>query len=107
MVGLSEDLKDTISLLESKQVDGVVYARLPLEYYLHQNPKAPYQLANFNLGIQPYGIALPLNSPLTRQLDERILQLPTQLRLQQIRQSWFQSLGESTGPTTRESGDSQ
>jgi polar amino acid transport system substrate-binding protein len=102
-VSVAETLEDAISLLENKQVDGVVYTRLPLEYFLHQNPKAPYQLANFNLGPQPYGIALPLNSPLTGKLNQHILQLPTQLRLQEIQQTWFRSLGESVGQTTGES----
>ncbi len=93
-VSVAETLEEAIALLESKQVDGVIDTRLPLEYYLHQHPKAPYQLANFNLGPQPYGIALPLNSPLTQKLNEHILKLPNQLRLQQIHQTWFQSLEE-------------
>jgi polar amino acid transport system substrate-binding protein len=93
-VSVTETLEEAITLLESKRVDGVINTRLALEYYLHQNPKTPYRLANFNLGPQPYGIALPLNSPLTQKLNEHILQLPTQLRLQQIRQTWFQSLEE-------------
>lgn len=103
-VSVTEDLEAAIDLLESQQVDGVVYARLPLEYYLHQHPQVPYQLASFSLGPQPYGIALPLNSPLTQELNQYILQLPTQINMQKIRQTWFQSLRKVSGH--RSDGDS-
>lgn len=100
-VSVTEDLEAAIDLLESQQVDGVVYARLPLEYYLHQHPQVPYQLASFSLGPQPYGIALPLNSPLTQELNQYILQLPTQINMQRFARPGSNPSGKfrATAPT--------
>ena len=94
-VSETEHLSEAIKLLANGQVDGLVGSRGGLEYYLHQNPQAPYQLANFNFGSQTYGIALPLNSPLTRQLNERLLQLNIQFRLHEIREDWLKSFDEN------------
>ena len=93
-VSETEHLADAIKLLANGQVDGVVGARDGLEYYLHQHPQAPYQLAHFNFGTQTYGIALPLNSPLTRKLNELLLQLDIQFRLHEIREDWLKSFNE-------------
>jgi len=106
-VSVTESLEAAIDLLESQQVDGVVSTRLSLEYYLHQHPKVPYQVASFSLGSQPYGIALPLNSPLTRELNHYILQLPSQISMQRIRQTWFQSLEEASDNSSEDHNGSQ
>lgn len=90
-VSETENLPEAVKLLQNGQVDGVVYSRHVLEYYLHQYPQAPYQLANFNFGSQSIGIALPLDSPLTQKLDELILQLHIQIRFHEIRQDWSKS----------------
>ena len=84
-----EHLSDAISLLESNQVDGVIYTKLTLEYYLQENPQVPYQLVKFNVGTQNYGIALPPNSPLTRKLNKEILSIDMQIRLQEILETWY------------------
>ncbi len=93
-VSETERMSEAINLLADGQVDGVVAPRDGLEYYLHQHPQAPYQLANFNFGTQAYGIALPLNSPLTRKLNELLLQLDIQFRLHEIREDWLKSFNE-------------
>lgn len=82
-------LSDAISLLKSEQVDGVIYTRLTLEHYLEENPQASYQLVQFNLGRQNYGIALTPNNPLTKKLNEKILSIEMQLRFQSIVEDWF------------------
>ena len=94
-VSETEYLSEAIALLASGQVDGVVYERDALKYYLHQHPQALYQMANFNFGSQSYGIALPLNSPLTQKLNQLILQLNIQLRFQEIQDDWFKYLDEN------------
>ncbi|WP_041237783.1 hypothetical protein [Gloeothece citriformis] len=48
-----------------------------------------YRLANFNFGVQYYGIALRSNSPLTRKLNEKILSLEMQMRVQEILDNWY------------------
>ncbi|MDJ0904067.1 MAG: transporter substrate-binding domain-containing protein [Xenococcus sp. MO_188.B8] len=94
-VSETEHLADAIKLLANGQVDGVVGDRDGLEYYLHQHPQAPYKLAHFNFGTQAYGIALPLNSPLTKKLNELLLQLNIQFRLHEIREDWLKSFDEN------------
>ncbi len=94
-VSETDHLSDAIKLLANGQVDGVVGARDGLEFYLHQHPQAPYQLANFNFGTQAYGIALPRNSPLTRKFNELLLQLNIQFRLHEIREDWLKSFDEN------------
>ena len=94
-VSETERLSEAINLLAKGQVDGVVAPRDSLNYYLLQNPQAPYQLANFNFGTQAYGIALPLNSPLTRKLNEIILQLDIQFRFHEIREDWLKSFDDN------------
>ncbi|MDJ0904062.1 MAG: transporter substrate-binding domain-containing protein [Xenococcus sp. MO_188.B8] len=91
----TEHLSEAINLLANGQVDGVVGPRDDLYYYLLQHPQAPYQLANFNFGTQTYGIALPLNSPLTRKFNELLLQLDIQFRLHEIREDWLKSFDET------------
>lgn len=88
MVGV-EHISGGISLLESNQVDGVLYTRLVLEHYLQENPKAPYQLVGFNIGSQYYSIALTPNDPLTQKLNEKLLSIKMQLRFQEIQENWF------------------
>ena len=82
-------LSEAVALLKSNQVDGVIYTRLTLEHYLHENPNAPYQLVGFNVGTQNYGMALNPNNPLTRQLNEKILSIDMQLRFQEIIENWL------------------
>ena len=82
-------LSDAVSLLKDNQVDGVIYTRLTLEHYLHNNPSAPYQLVEFTLGTENYGIALTSNSSLTRHLNEKILSIDMQIRFKEIEENWF------------------
>ena len=94
-VSETEHVSEAIKLLANGQVDGLVSSRHALEYYLHQHPQAPYQLANFNFGSQSFGIALPLNSPLTRKLNELMLQLDIQFRLHEIQDNWIKSFNKN------------
>ncbi|MGB5711934.1 MAG: transporter substrate-binding domain-containing protein [Waterburya sp.] len=91
-VSETQNLPEAVKLLKNGQVDGVVSSRDVLEYYLNQHPQASYQLADFSFGSQSIGIALPLDSPLTRKLDEVILQLNIQIRFHEIRQDWSKSI---------------
>ena len=94
-VSETESLSEAVKLLQNGHVDGVVSPRVALDYYLPQNPQASYQLADFDFGSQSVGIALPLNSPLTRKLNELLLQLNIQFRLHEIREDWLKSFDEN------------
>lgn len=85
-----KDLASGITQLENKQVDAILYSRLFLENYLHQNPQVAYRVANFTVGTENYGIALTPNNPLTKKLNEQLLDIDMQIRIKQIRDNWFQ-----------------
>jgi polar amino acid transport system substrate-binding protein len=90
MIGV-EHISGGVALLESNRVDGILYTRLALEHYLQENPQAPYQVLDFNLGHQNYSIALTPNHPLTQKLNEQLLSIEMQLRFKEIQETWFKS----------------
>ncbi len=83
-----EEIEEGIKLLDANQVDGVLYSRLVLEHYLHENPRVPYQILGFDLGIQNYSIALTPNHPLTKKLNEQLLLIEMQLKFKEIQENW-------------------
>ena len=85
-----KDLASGITQLKNKQVDAILYSRLFLENYLHQNPQIDYRMANFSLGTEYYSIALTANNPLTKKLNEQLFNIDTQIKFQQIADNWFQ-----------------
>ena len=86
-----DSLSEGIRKLESNQVDGVIYSRLALEYYLYQNPQLPYGVVDFDIGTQNYSIALTQDNPLTEKLNEQIVSIDMQLRFQEFKETWFKS----------------
>ncbi|MGK7942167.1 MAG: transporter substrate-binding domain-containing protein [Crocosphaera sp.] len=86
-----DSLSEGIRQLESNQVDGVLYSRLVLEYYLYQNPQAPYRVVDFDIGTQNYSIALTQDHPLTEKLNEEIVSIEMRLRFQEVKETWFKS----------------
>ncbi|MEG3439379.1 hypothetical protein V0288_19790 [Pannus brasiliensis CCIBt3594] len=92
----TDTLPDAIALLEKNQVDGVLYTRGDLEYYLYQHPRVSYQLADFDIGSEYIGIALPFDSPLTRRLNEQILQPRFQLLVREIESNWRRLLDKTS-----------
>lgn len=84
-----EHISQGIVLLESNQVDGVLYTRLALEHYLQENPQSSYQVLGFNLGHQNYSIALTPNNPLTQKLNEKLLSIEMHIRFNEIQENWF------------------
>lgn len=82
------DLDEAISLLDGSHVDGVLANRQGLERHLHHHHPSPFKLAAFDIASSYGGIARPKGSPLTQPLNEVILQLHTQIRLQEIRNNW-------------------
>lgn len=83
-----EEIDQGIKLLESNQVDGVLYSRLVLEHYLNENPQAPYQILGVDVGTQNYSIALTPNHPLTQKLNEQLLSIEMQLKFKEIQENW-------------------
>ena len=86
----TESLNDTIDLLLSEQVDGVVFDRPALQYYLNQHRKVALRLAGFSFARENYGFVLPLKSPRLKRLNVALLQLQQEGQLKAIEDKWLQ-----------------
>jgi polar amino acid transport system substrate-binding protein len=86
-------LEDAIALLSDGKVDGVVFDRPALEYYLAQNPEVELRVAAFTLHAETFGFALPHNSSLTKLLDVTIVRLRENGTLKAISDRWIQGIG--------------
>jgi polar amino acid transport system substrate-binding protein len=86
------DLEDAIALLEAGRVDGVVFDRPALQYYLTQNPDTDLQLADFTLNSEYFGFVLPHSSPLTRPLDLTIVRLREDGTIDAISDRWLEGI---------------
>jgi len=75
--------------LEAGRVDGVVFDSPALKYYLQQHPEVDLRLANFAVSAETYGIALPFESPLLRQLNIRLLKMKQEGTLREIEAKWL------------------
>ncbi len=87
----TDELKDAIDLLLSEQVEGVVFDRPALKYYLHQHRKVALKLrlAGFSFTRENYGFVLPLKSPLLKPLNVALLQLQQEGQLKAIEDKWL------------------
>ncbi|MBC6473096.1 MAG: transporter substrate-binding domain-containing protein [Hormoscilla sp. GM102CHS1] len=83
------NLNDAILLLEAGRVDGVVFDSPALKYYLQKHPEVDLRLANFAVSTETYGIALPFESPLLRQLNVRLLKMQQEGTLREIEAKWL------------------
>ncbi|MGL5083011.1 MAG: transporter substrate-binding domain-containing protein [Microcoleaceae cyanobacterium] len=84
------DLKQAVDLLAIRKVEGVVFDVPALQYYLLQNPDAPFRVAEFALAQENYGFALPWDSPLKQELDVALLELQETGKIQRIAQDWLE-----------------
>ncbi|MEB3887142.1 transporter substrate-binding domain-containing protein [Lyngbya sp. CCY1209] len=85
----TKSLQEAVSLLEEGQVEGVVFDKPALQYYLNQNPELDLKFANFKITIEAYGFALPPNSPLRQKLNVAILELSESGRIEEIANIWL------------------
>lgn len=88
------NLIEAIDLLAADRVDGVVFDRPALEYYLQQHPERDLRLAEFVLATETYGFALPNDSTLTQPLNVSLLHLFQLHKLKDIEQKWLKPEGE-------------
>jgi polar amino acid transport system substrate-binding protein len=84
-------LPEAIDLLSRDRVDGAIFDRPALEYYLQQKPDLDLRLADFILATETYGFALPFDSPLVQRLNVNLLYLFQMQRLKEIEAKWLDS----------------
>ena len=68
-------LQAAIKLLQDGTVEGVIFDRPALRYWLMQNPESGLQLAPFDLAKQTYGFAVRSGSPLRKPINVILLQM--------------------------------
>ena len=68
-------MKAAIKLLQDGQVEGVIFDRPALRYWLMKNPESGLQLAPFDLAKQTYGFALRSDSPMRKKINFSLLQM--------------------------------
>lgn len=100
-------LKDAIAAVAEGNVDGAIFDRPSLQYYLSQNPDRDLQLAEFTLHSENLGFALPRNSPLTRDLSQILLRLEENDIITEISDRWLQQTdGKSQSSSESQSSES-
>ncbi|GAX37648.1 extracellular solute-binding protein [Nodularia sp. NIES-3585] len=90
------NLAEAVKLLSAEEADAVVFDRPAMEYYLTQNPKLNLKLTNLSLGTELYGFVLPIDSPLTKDLNIELRQMSENGSLQKIATRWLNSTPEDT-----------
>ncbi|WP_414548905.1 transporter substrate-binding domain-containing protein [Anabaena sp. CCY 0017] len=89
-------LADAVKLLSAKSADAVVFDRPAMEYYLTQNPELNVKLTNLSLGTELYGFVLPIDSPLTKDLNIELRLMSENGSLKDIANRWLSYISEDT-----------
>ena len=77
-------LEKAAELLISGKVDGVIFDRPSLRYYIKQNPDKPLKLASFNLSRETFGFVLHVDNPYLRSIDVELLRLYSTGKIDEI-----------------------
>lgn len=77
-------LADAVELLSNDKTDAVVFDRPAMKYYLNQNPELNMKITELSLGTELYGFVLPIDSPLTKQLNIQLRRMSEDSSLEQI-----------------------
>lgn len=88
-VRATSSLTEAIELLNNKQVEGVIFDRPALRYYLVEHPDLDFKVSPLVIASESYGFVLPLNSPLERSLNANLLEAIYNKRLHEISQKWL------------------
>jgi polar amino acid transport system substrate-binding protein len=82
-------VEDAYRLLERGEVDAVVYDAPVLLYYAATGGKGKVQVVGQLLRPENYGIAVPTNSPLRKELNRILLELAADGTYQNLYDRWF------------------
>ena len=84
-----ERIDDAYALLQSGQVQAIVFDAPVLLYYAETRGKGAVQVVGPTLKDEYYGIALPAGSPLRKPINEALLQLMQDGAYTEIHNKWF------------------
>ena len=85
-----DNLAAAAAALEAGEVKGVVYDSPLLRYFLSENPAARLSLVGPLFDLQDYGFALPLGSPLRKQVNAALLDLQVGGATGKLEADWFE-----------------
>ena len=77
-------LNQAVELLLDNKVEGVIFDRPTLRYYIKEHPSEPIELVNFNLSKETFGFVLQADSLLQRPIDVQLLRLFSSGEIDQI-----------------------
>jgi polar amino acid transport system substrate-binding protein len=83
-------IDEAYALLESGEVEAVVYDAPVLLYYAHHEGRGKVQLAGSIFEDESYGIALPTGSPLREAINNSLLRLKENGTYDEIYAHWFE-----------------
>jgi len=89
VIGAS-DLREAIEKLENKEVDAVVFDRPQLLYFLKDNKNEDLTISKAEYYKQGYGIAFPINSVLTPEVNRALLELAESQKIEDIVHAYIQ-----------------
>ena len=84
-----DNFEQAYQKLKKKEVSAVVYDRPQMMYFLKKNGEENMHISKAEYYKQGYGFATHINSPLTRKLNIRLLELSEQNRINRIVQAWL------------------
>lgn len=82
-------IDDAYALLDSGNVQAIVYDYPVLLYHTHQNPEKHYTVPGGPFNTEEYGIALPEDSPLQETINRALLRLHENGKYDQIYNKWY------------------
>ena len=85
------DVPAAADALHSGSVKAVVYDSPILRYYIAQNPSASFSLVGQPFDPQDYGFALPLGSPLRKEINAALLKLQVSGWIGELEKKWFET----------------
>jgi len=88
-VHATETIDAAFRMLESEEVDAVVYDRPVLQYYIRNHPDAELSISAQEYEPQGYGFAIPIESVLRRQIDIALVGMEEEGRLRAIGERWL------------------
>jgi len=89
-VALFNDLDQAATALEGGEIKGIVYDSPLLRYYLTENPAAKFSLVGPMFDLQDYGFALPLGSPIRKNVNATLLKLQVGGEAGRLEDAWFE-----------------
>jgi len=84
------DVAAAAEALRAGSVKGVVYDSPILRYYISRHPASGLSLVGDPFDLQDYGFALPLGSPLRKEVNAALLKLQVSGWTNELENKWFQ-----------------